>query len=93
MTIEPNTREGIEGYLASGVFPGIGPKTAERIYQKFGDETFEILDQEPEQLLKIKHCQSYKRLKRIKLRIKLRLLNRSLNNLLPVSTRNRRCKI
>ena len=54
MTVEPNTREGIERYLASGVFPGIGPKTAERIYQKFGEKTFEILDQNPEQLLKIK---------------------------------------
>jgi len=54
MTVEPNTREGIERYLASGVFPGIGPKTAERIYQKFGEKTFEILDQDPEQLLKIK---------------------------------------
>ena len=47
MTVEPNTREGIERYLASGVFPGIGPKTAERIYQKFGEKTFEILDQDP----------------------------------------------
>ena len=54
MTVEPNTREGIERYLASGVFSGIGPKTAERIYQKFGEKTFEILDQDPEQLLKIK---------------------------------------
>ena len=36
------------------MFPGIGPKTAERIYQKFGEKTFEILDQDPEQLLKIK---------------------------------------
>ncbi len=37
--IQPSTQEGIERYLSSGVFPGIGPKISKRIYQMFGDKT------------------------------------------------------
>ena len=36
----PSTNEGLVRYLASGNFPGIGPKTAARIVDHFGDETF-----------------------------------------------------
>ena len=52
--ILPSTREGIEGFLSSGAFPGIGPKTAEKIYQSFGEKTLDILSKDPNQLLKIK---------------------------------------
>ena len=65
--IEP-TREGIIGYLSSGQIKGIGPKTAERIYDVFGDDALEILDKDPQKLLTIsgitegkleKICESY----------------------------------
>ncbi|MCF0225452.1 MAG: ATP-dependent RecD-like DNA helicase [Fibrobacter sp.] len=34
-------------YLSSGLFPGIGQKTAQAIVDKFGDETADILDFDP----------------------------------------------
>ena len=54
MPIEPTNREGILSYLSSGDFPGIGPKTAERIFDMFGEKTYEIMDEDPEQFLKVK---------------------------------------
>ena len=50
--IIPN-RENIIAYLSSGQIKGIGPKTAERIYDAFGNSTLDILDEEPEKLLSI----------------------------------------
>ena len=47
------TKEGIVGYLSSGQVKGIGPKTAEKIFQAFGTDTLRILDEEPERLLSI----------------------------------------
>jgi exodeoxyribonuclease V alpha subunit len=46
-------REGLVTYLSSGLLKGVGRKTAERIYDRFGDETLAVLDTQPEQLLKI----------------------------------------
>ena len=43
-SVLPSTNEGLIRYLASGNFPGIGPKTAERIVETFGGETINILD-------------------------------------------------
>ena len=40
----PSNVDGIKRYLASGLFKGIGQKTAERIVDKFGLETINILD-------------------------------------------------
>lgn len=48
------TREGIVAYLSSGQIKGVGPKTAERIYEAFGDDTLRVLDTEPEKLLCIR---------------------------------------
>ena len=48
------TRQGIVSYLSSGLIKGIGPKTAEKIYDAFGNETLEVLDKTPEELLKIR---------------------------------------
>ena len=59
------TREGIIAYLASGQIKGIGKKTAEKIYNVFGEETLEILDLEPEKLLTVKGI-SKKKLKKIR---------------------------
>jgi len=50
---EPTDEEGIEEFLGSGVIAGIGPKTAAAIVRKFGEETFEIIESEPEKLLGI----------------------------------------
>ncbi|MCL2495190.1 MAG: ATP-dependent RecD-like DNA helicase, partial [Oscillospiraceae bacterium] len=46
-------KEGLIAYLASGLLKGIGRKTAERIYDRFGDGTLDVLDNDPEALLKI----------------------------------------
>ena len=37
-------------YLASGAIKGIGPKTAQRIVDEFGDETFDVIEHHPEWL-------------------------------------------
>ena len=41
-------------YLSSGTIKGIGPATAEKIVERFGDETFDILEHYPERLAEIK---------------------------------------
>lgn len=46
----PDTVDGIERYLASGVIRGVGPVTASRIVDEFGDDSIRILDEEPEKL-------------------------------------------
>ena len=51
--VRPTTRAAIERYLASGSIKGIGPKTAERIVDHFGDATFEILDSDPKRLAEV----------------------------------------
>ena len=45
---------GITHYLASGLIKGVGPKTAERIVDAFGEDTFVIMDNEPERLAAVK---------------------------------------
>lgn len=50
----PDTDEGLIQYLSSGFIKGIGPAMAKKIVKKFGDKTFGILDNDPEQLLQIK---------------------------------------
>lgn len=59
-----HTKEGIIGYLASGQIKGVGRKIAEKIYDSFGQDTLEILDQEPEKLMTIRGI-SEKRLRMI----------------------------
>ncbi|MFL0250472.1 ATP-dependent RecD-like DNA helicase [Clostridium neuense] len=49
----PNSLVGIEKYLASGVISGIGPVTAKKIVNKFGDKTLEILDNDVYRLREI----------------------------------------
>ena len=50
----PETSSAILKYLSSGVIKGIGSTLAKRIVQEFGDKSLEIIENEPEQLLKIK---------------------------------------
>ena len=44
----------IERYLGSGAIIGIGAALASRIVKKFGDDTFRIMEEEPERLAEIK---------------------------------------
>jgi exodeoxyribonuclease V alpha subunit len=46
----PVTPEGLKKYLGSGVIKGLGPKTAERIVNRFGEQTLAIIELEPERL-------------------------------------------
>ncbi|MBX7137333.1 MAG: ATP-dependent RecD-like DNA helicase [Oligoflexia bacterium] len=52
--ITPETAEGIEKYLGSGLIKGIGPKTAKLIVKRFGAETLEIIHREPERLAAVR---------------------------------------
>ncbi len=49
----PTTQQGMEKYLSSGVIKGVGPKTAKNIVKKFGDDTFRIIEEEPQELATI----------------------------------------
>ena len=51
--IIPTSIEGIERYLSSGVIRGIGPVTAKKIINQFGEETLEVLDKNIERLKEI----------------------------------------
>ncbi|MCK9217300.1 MAG: ATP-dependent RecD-like DNA helicase [Firmicutes bacterium] len=51
--ITPATINGIERYLASGLIPGIGPATAKKLVEKFGLDTLDIIQYNPQKLLEI----------------------------------------
>lgn len=48
------TKDGIRSYLSSGLIKGIGPKTAEKIVDRFGTEALEVIEKDPDKLLEIK---------------------------------------
>ena len=50
----PSSTAGMYRYLASGVIKGIGESTAEKMIQKFGEDTFYVIENEPERLTQIK---------------------------------------
>ncbi|MCA8954736.1 MAG: AAA family ATPase, partial [Planctomycetes bacterium] len=52
--VAPSTAAGIEAYLASGLVKGIGPATAEKIVAEFGDDTLRVIEEEPEQLRRVR---------------------------------------
>ena len=52
--VVPQTREGIKGYLSSRLIKGIGGRTAELIVDRFGADTLNVLENEPERLLEIR---------------------------------------
>lgn len=51
--VRPETRKGIEKYLASGKIKGIGKKFAKAIVERFGDKTFEVIEFFPDRLAEI----------------------------------------
>lgn len=62
--VVPSTVNGIEKYLSSGLIPFIGPKTAKKIVEKFGLDTLDIIQYNPERLKEIEGIGD-KKLKRI----------------------------
>lgn len=50
----PEDKESMERYLGSGAIKGVGAALAARIVKKFGDETFRIIEEEPERLTEVK---------------------------------------
>ncbi|MDR2076287.1 MAG: ATP-dependent RecD-like DNA helicase [Desulfovibrio sp.] len=53
-TLLPATLEGIRHYLGSGLIKGVGHTLAGRIVDMFGDKTFEVLDEHPDQLAAVR---------------------------------------
>jgi len=52
--VAPSDGAAMERYLGSGAVKGIGPALAKKIVAKFGDETVNVLEQEPERLSEVK---------------------------------------
>lgn len=50
----PTTACAILKYLSSGAIKGIGPSTAQRLVDAFGENTLSIMEQEPQRLAKVK---------------------------------------
>ena len=53
-TVAPKDKISMERYLGSGAIKGIGPALAKRIIKYFGEDTFRIMEEEPERLAEIK---------------------------------------
>lgn len=49
----PTGCRGIEVYLSSGAIKGVGPVTAARIVQTFGEKTFDVIENEPARLKEV----------------------------------------
>ena len=52
-TVTPSTLYGIEKYLASGLIAGIGPHTAKKMVEKFGVDTLDIIQYNPDRLSEV----------------------------------------
>jgi len=51
---EPEDSAAMELYLGSGIIKGVGKTLAARIVAAFGDDTFRVIDEEPERLISVK---------------------------------------
>ena len=51
---KPTTTEQIERYLSSGLISGVGPVTANNIVKMFGEETLEVIENNPQELSKVR---------------------------------------
>ena len=52
--VKPTDSDGIVSYLSCGLFKGIGEKFARKIVDVFGEETINIIENEPEKLSEVK---------------------------------------
>lgn len=50
----PEDAAAIGRYLGSGAIKGVGPALADRIVRRFGEDTFRIIEEEPERLSQVK---------------------------------------
>lgn len=62
---KPANAAALEKYLGSGLIRGVGPKTAKKIVQYFGDRTLEIFEGEIDRLTEV-HGIAYKKLEMIR---------------------------
>ena len=53
-TVAPKTVAAILRYLSSGIIKGVGPATAERIVEKFGSDSLDVIQNTPEDLAVLK---------------------------------------
>lgn len=53
-SVAPKDSVSMERYLASGAVRGVGAALAARIVKKFGNDTFRIIEEEPERLVEVK---------------------------------------
>ena len=53
LALRPETRDGMRKYLGSGLVEGIGKVMAERLVDRFGVETLEVITNEPERLTEV----------------------------------------
>lgn len=52
--VVPRDSAGMERYLGSGAVKGVGAALAARIVKKFGEDTFRIIEEEPERLAEVR---------------------------------------
>jgi exodeoxyribonuclease V alpha subunit len=53
VAVPPNTLEGIETYLGSGMIKGIGRAMAKKLVGAFGDQVFEVIERQPQRLREV----------------------------------------
>ena len=53
VAVPPNTLEGIEAYLGSGMIKGIGRAMAKKLVGAFGDQVFEVIERQPQRLREV----------------------------------------
>jgi exodeoxyribonuclease V alpha subunit len=49
----PASKEGLVNYLSSGLIPGIGPVTAKKLVEAFGEGVFDVIEKTPERLREV----------------------------------------
>jgi exodeoxyribonuclease V alpha subunit len=52
-TTAPTSIDGIEKYLSSGMIRGIGPVYAKKLVRAFGEQVFDVIEAQPEQLRQV----------------------------------------
>ena len=52
--VPPEDAIAVERYLGSGAIKGVGAALAKRIVKRFGNDTFRIIEEEPERLVEVK---------------------------------------
>lgn len=54
IVVPPEDAVAVERYLASGAIKGVGAALAARIVKRFGNDTFRIIEEEPERLVEVR---------------------------------------